>query len=306
MNLRRLLTLVLGTIAVQAALLGCGKEPADNGSPADYLVAEVDSIGLQRNSEIRTFVGDSLYEYIDGGAELYHAYDFVDVSTADYLTNGREMVVDIYRFDSEDNAFGLFSTLRPDGVATAGTGAASFASPTNVVAVKGVYVLMVIAYEDSDETREAILRTAYYFGNTMLGTTNIPKTFDLFPKTDGVAATEKMYAESFLGRSFLTDVYSRTYLFGTDTLILFLTPDKSGQKYLEWTQQLKPSDTAGIALPALPFDADYSLRFQDNYYGVIVAGLKSGWLAGVVGYTQGHEPEIADWLNSLSEPVGQY
>lgn len=305
MKSQRQFRLVVATLAVVTALSGCGDESVESGSPSDYLITAVDSIGLQRSSEVRVFVGDSLYEYIDGGAELYHAYDFVDVATADYLASGREMVVDIYRFDSEDNAFGLFSTLRPDGVATAGIGAASFASPTNVVAVKGVYVIMVIAYEDSDETRQAILRTARYFGNTMVGTDNIPKAFGLLPDTNGVEATEKMYAESFLGRSFLTDVYSRTYVFDSDTLVLFLAPDQSGQKYLEWAQQLQPSDTASIDLPVLPFDAGYSLTLRDSYYGVIVAGLKSGWLAGAVGYTEGHEQEISDWLNSLPEPVDQ-
>ncbi len=285
-------------------IFGCGEEPSDATGPAEYLVTAVDSIGLQRMADTRTFVGDSLYEYIDGGAELYHAYDFIQVATADYVVGGKELVVDIYEFATPDNAFGLYSTLRPDGAPDVGIGAASFDSPSNLIAVKGVYVLMVTSYEDSDETRQGISRAADFFGTSIPGTMDLPETFSFFPDAGVIEATDKVYAESFLGRSFLSGVYSRAYSFDTDTVVLFLTPDQSGQKYLSWTQQLQPGDTAGLGLPTLPYDAGYALQLQDSYYGGIVAGLKSGWLAGVVGYKTNQEQAIADWLSSLAPSVG--
>jgi hypothetical protein len=72
------------------------------------------------------FVGDSLWEYINGGAELYHTYEFVDVATAYYLQDSTEIVVDIYRFATPDDAYGMYTQLRPGGPGTMNYGIEGF------------------------------------------------------------------------------------------------------------------------------------------------------------------------------------
>ncbi|UCH15473.1 MAG: hypothetical protein JSV22_05785, partial [Bacteroidales bacterium] len=55
----------------------------------------------------------NLWEYINGAADMYLAYDFQDLNIAEY-TNEQEhsIKVEIYRHSSFDNAFGIYTAER--------------------------------------------------------------------------------------------------------------------------------------------------------------------------------------------------
>jgi len=59
---------------------------------------------------------ESLYDYIDGGAELYLSYDFRRVIHREYAREGEEagseILVDVFDMGSSQNAFGVFSQSR--------------------------------------------------------------------------------------------------------------------------------------------------------------------------------------------------
>jgi len=56
---------------------------------------------------------DTLYGYIDGGAELYLSYDFRKVINRTYVKPGQpDMVVDLFDMGTSQNAFGVFSHSR--------------------------------------------------------------------------------------------------------------------------------------------------------------------------------------------------
>jgi len=57
----------------------------------------------------------TLYDYMDGGAEVYLAYDFREVFVRKYAdADGNELVLDIYDMGSPAEAFGMFSFDRQD------------------------------------------------------------------------------------------------------------------------------------------------------------------------------------------------
>lgn len=291
---------ILHLLFALLVVLSCGSpQQAESGFPSDVLPVEIDSLGLVRSSEIRVFVGDSLWEYINGGAELYHLYNFVQVATADYRQDGIELVVDVYQFDTPENAFGLYTMLRPEMIQTIALGVDAFDSPTNLIMVKGPYVAAITAFEQGDRVSQAISTTAGLLNNLLSGTTERPSTFALFPAPNAVAATEVIYAESFMGQGFLTDVYSRKYAADVDTLQLFIADDGSGEKYLGWKEQVDAETSTKGPLDDMAFDEGLSFRFTHSYYGEIVAGLKSGRLVGVVGYQDGMEDFVTGWVNSL-------
>ncbi len=297
MNTRKPILLVIAAIAILSLSCGGEKQPGEITRSADFLIAQIDSLNLQRTSEIRVFVGDSLYEYINGGAELYHAYGFSEVSTAYYQQAGAEIVVDIYQFGTDLGAFGLFSMLRPDNATNPGYGIDGFASGTNIVFVKGVYVAMLTGFELSEATTAAISQAAPIFEQLLPGTTNRPAMFETFPKGNVVASSDKVYADSFMGQTSLRDVYVQRYALDDDTLMLFATYDSSGAKFIDWKQQSvqkqqEPED--------LPYDDGMTILITDNYYGNIVAGLKNGILTGIVGYRESHKQFLTDWLTSLA------
>ena len=64
---------------------------------------------------------ETLYDYMNGGAEVYLAFDFKEVFTRRFMGEGTdEIVLDIYRMGSSAEAFGVFSCDREDPSALIG------------------------------------------------------------------------------------------------------------------------------------------------------------------------------------------
>lgn len=84
--------------------------------------------GWKRVSGPNTYEGkEKLYEYIDGGAEPYLSYSFIRVSNAEYLKEAdKKVLVDIWEFDSSDDAFGVFTKDRAGADINLGNGSALF------------------------------------------------------------------------------------------------------------------------------------------------------------------------------------
>jgi len=291
--------------AVVAALISfvpaCGGKKKSEISIrcADFLPSNLDEIGARRGGDARTFAGDSLFEYIDGGAELYHSYHFVEVATADYRKGNVEMVVDIYRFDNADHAYGLYASHRPDRPDFVKLGAEGFKTPTSIDFVKGPFTVRVVAFEESELAAQAVLALASEIDSSLPGDNSLPATFSQFPAGAAVEATDMIYGESFLGQPFLTDVYSRKYVIDGDTLTLFISVDNAGDKFVRWFEVGAADGSAQPGPAEIPYDDGRDFVVDNSYYGRIMVGLKNGKLAGMVNYDDSRKEFLSEWLLSL-------
>jgi hypothetical protein len=294
--MRRLTAVLL----VLSLAVSCGdkEDPTPNSQLSAYFPETIAEPPITRVSDVDTYVGDSLYEYINGGAELYHLYGFELVSNAAYEADGQELILDIYRFDSSHHAFGLYSMLRPDDADIVSIGVEGFASPTTIDFVKGSYVVKLMAFDGAEAVRTAIRVMADRVNLRLPGTTELPGRFSLFPTDRLIEHTSKIYAASFLGHTFLSDVYTRDYSVDGNTITLLLAHDPEGVKFEEW----RKLSAADVDTNGLPFDRGQVALVRDSYYGDLLAGSRSGYLAGVVGYTDNVSQFLSAWLESLPEP----
>lgn len=69
----------------------------------------------QASGEEHVYNRETLYDYMDGGAEVYLAFDFRQVWTRKYSApGGKEMTLDIFDMGSPEEAYGIFSCDRDD------------------------------------------------------------------------------------------------------------------------------------------------------------------------------------------------
>lgn len=61
---------------------------------------------------IRTFSGESLYGYINGGADLYLEYGFQEATVTEFTVKKNKYKVEIYRMKDPESAFGIFTVSR--------------------------------------------------------------------------------------------------------------------------------------------------------------------------------------------------
>lgn len=98
----------------------------------------------------------TLFEYMDGGAEIYLAFDFREVFVRKYKSPaGDEIVLDIYDMNSSEEAYGVFSCDRQDP--EAGIGQESTFGPGLLRFWQGHSFVSIMAAGDEQKAEKAIL-----------------------------------------------------------------------------------------------------------------------------------------------------
>ncbi len=106
--------------------------------------------------EDRTYDRKTLYDYMNGGAEVYLAFDFREVWTRPYADpGGRELALDVYDMGSPAEAFGVFSCDREDP--EAGIGQASEYGFGLLRFWQGKFFVTVTASDEGEDVDEVIL-----------------------------------------------------------------------------------------------------------------------------------------------------
>ena len=293
----KLLSAVLVVILI-TAVLNCGQKE-DINAARNFMPAAIAEYNIERASDIKVFRGDSLWEYINGGAELYHDYNFVEVATADYKAGEIEFVLDIYRFDTSLNAYGLYTNFRPPAPDIIKLGVEGYKAPASLNFVKGVYLIRLTGYDETEPTDNALAATAREIDSILPGTTDYPEMFRKFYFVDKIKYTDKYLTKAFLGRKYLTEFYTQDYLIDGDTVTMFLSEDTGEVKCNLWTEELK-SDTSFFEVPRGIITIHGRLfGYRDPYYNVIMSIYDSGLLFGILDAKMEYKDILAQWVMAM-------
>jgi len=137
--------------AAAAYLISGGGAVADFGDKIPRTVG-----GWTASGKDRTFNRETLYGYMDGGAEVYLAFDLREVWSRKYAgPAGRDMTLDIFDMGSPAEAFGAFSCDREDP--DAGIGQESEYGAGLLRFWQGRYFVTVTASADDEAAARAVL-----------------------------------------------------------------------------------------------------------------------------------------------------
>jgi len=147
--------LLIGLCLAILAIAACRRRVENSASP---FPASNDAAGWAITGEIRTFVADDLWKYIDGEAERYLKADAKSVSTADYRFHDKcDAVVDIYTMGSAAGAEKIFASEPAANAETPRLGDSARLYSQSLVFRQGPYLVRITAYDDSQETKPALL-----------------------------------------------------------------------------------------------------------------------------------------------------
>ena len=133
----------------------------------------------------------TLYGYMDGGAEVYLAFDFRQVFVRKFAdAAGDELVLDIYDMGSPAEAFGMFSCDRQDP--EAGIGQASEYGPGLLRFWRGRYFVSVTVAGNEDKA-EAAVRALGKAVAPLLGPDGAPPDMLGLLPPDGLKAERTAY-----------------------------------------------------------------------------------------------------------------
>jgi len=130
--MRKILTIVL-----LAYLLPCGAQT--------HSITLTDiNIGEGKLIRRTSFDGNSLWGYINGGADLYLEYGFENIIVHDIEFRGKPVRFDLYRMKDPNAAFGIFSVYSFACDSLSGPGQFNCGTRWQLQAVKGNYYLSAI------------------------------------------------------------------------------------------------------------------------------------------------------------------
>ena len=145
---------------------------------------------------------DTLYDYIDGGAELYLSYGFKGVINRTYVkANQPDMVVDIFDMDTSQNAYGVFSHSMETVETTFGQGSQS--SEGLVLFWKGQYYISIMAYPETAESKKALFDLARKIDGAIAEEGPLPAILNLLPQR----SLAKESIRSFHHHAWLNSLY---------------------------------------------------------------------------------------------------
>ena len=115
--------------------------------------------GWKSAPDDQTYDRSNLYEYINGGAELFLSFEFNKMISRTFSRADQpEIIVDIFDMKSSQDAFGVFSHSRETIESTFGQG--SQYTGGQLLFWKDIYYISILASPETDESRKAVSKLA--------------------------------------------------------------------------------------------------------------------------------------------------
>lgn len=194
--------------ALLAAVAGCQRSgdgdgtgppatpPAASG-PAAVIPPGGPGPGWTANPhETWTAVGETIYDRINGAAEVYLQYDFKAGARAQFVRDGTAGVyleVTVYEFGSSAEAFGAYTTTSDlPGTPAADLGDAAVVVDGTLVVWRGVYLVRIVVSEVTEATTAARRQMAEAIVRNIPGDRAVlPDILDLLPAEGRIAGSER-------------------------------------------------------------------------------------------------------------------
>jgi hypothetical protein len=249
-------------------------------SPSDlkeFVFPEV--AGWKRSGEIQTFSPKTLYEYIDGAADLYLMYDFQALKVAEYQNEKKSSVtVDVYFHKTPIHAFGIYSQERLPDANFINVGAQAYVESNALNFLTGPYYVKISSYNTGAEDREILLIFAKKVAEGLGEKGSLPSILSCFPEEGKKKHSEKFINQNFLGYSFLHSAFTADYeLSGAKFKLFVIESDPMEckgmmQKYLLQTGSPAKEVVEGHYTLHDPYQGEIDLCWQGKYiWGIVNA-----------------------------------
>jgi hypothetical protein len=181
--------------------------------------------GYTASPKTETFDADSLYEKIDGKADLYLQSGFRQLDCRVY-TSGNDpnlwMEICVYDMATPRNALAVFGVQRrPEGEAI-GIGDFAYQTPDAVFMEKGKYYVEITGSTVSEPLVKGMKELGAEFANGVGAGAGQIEELLLFPKEDLVPQSFKLYISGAYGYDGFKDLYGASYNVGGENVTGFI------------------------------------------------------------------------------------
>jgi hypothetical protein len=233
--------------------------------------------GVSREEAASFYKPDTLYEYIDGGADVYLLYDFQRLLHQNFKTRDGELTLDIYDLGTPENAFGIYSAERSPRYKFVTMGVEGYRSDGTLNFVQNRYYVKLAA-----SGTDALDSFAQMLSRRIGGTARAPALLAKLPVERRVAHSEQYVRKDPVGHAFLAPAYLVGYTWAgkqESKLLLSVASDPAEAK-ARLDQFVKHFQQSGECVAAAEL-GENGIRAKNSYEGSVIARTQGRYLIAI-------------------------
>jgi hypothetical protein len=228
----------------------------------------------------------NLWDLINGAAESYLSYDFVDLHLGDYeYASGTVIHAELYRHSSPVNAYGIYTAERSPEYRFIDVGAQGYLEDGVLNFLTGQFYVKLYSTDSGDEVQEALQKIGHKISGHLGQDNSLPELLGLFPAEGQLPYSDQYIRENFIGFEFLHSAFTVEYEGGFK---LFVIQGKDAEEIQEMARQYLAFTKQDIDPASVK-----ELTFKDPYNGDIPVIITGTYMAGII---DGNENEDAGAL----------
>jgi len=241
--------------------------------------------GWNQEGETVYYTSDNLFDYINGEAELYHAYGFQELAVQTYYHGSPEdtfITINIYDMGSLSNSFGVYSSYRVPGYRTTRIGGEAILIESGLKFFQDRFFVDIYISFDREEF---MLQVAEAVSKEIGGSLEGPEMIQLLPEGDQIKNTLHYKTSDMLNHAFLPQGVEAQY-------------QMDGQEVTGFIVIFEGEKEAGLGLKALkeyhigtgdelietPFLHDKGFAVHAPYQGIVIVEHYGSYLIGGRGF----------------------
>jgi len=232
--------------------------------------------GWTQQGEARSYTGDNLFEYMDGNAEGYLLYHFVQMRGVNCQSGEDTLVFDVSEMENAEWAYGMFASNRDRRAPVEKIGTEAQIVPRRAILVKDKYFVEIGSSKEQADVLRQFLRA---MEKRIPGSSEPPEALTWFPQEKLVPGSVRMVPESVLGIGALKRGYIAEYPYGKAFLVREASPESAAEVMNKLRARI--GGTAPIKI------ADEGFEAGDKYLGRLCFFRKGRTIGGFAGLAEG-------------------
>ncbi|HOZ50030.1 MAG TPA: hypothetical protein PLO37_23750 [Candidatus Hydrogenedentes bacterium] len=300
-SLSKRLRIAVRALAWGFLLAGC----ASNGALRDVagvLPSPGFGDGWAMDDTIREYGPDTVFDYIDGEAELYFPYGFETLATTTYVHDGNAddaVTADVYAMGSVLDAFGIYSNYRYSGADHVDVATEGFCDGYQLMLYQDRYFVRLSASGKPETNRAPLEACAKAVAARLPGDATPPAELALIGVKGLDPDSVRYVGESLLGYKFFPRGLIGEVARDGATVRAFVVFTDGADCLGQYLAYLKEEGVATSLITLAPGDA---VAAKDPLYKGVLVIEKGAYVAGVIGIED--PSQGADSLEELVARLG--
>ena len=240
------------------------------------------------------YSADTLYRYMDGGADIYLLYEFQTLLHQEFKAKQIDVTVDIFDMGTREHAFGMYASERSPDYDFISMGAEGYRNQGILNFLKGRYYVKLAGFGAG---ADAVLdQFARGIDARIDDKAEFPALLQKLPQANRKPRSEQYLLKDPLGNAFLGPAYLVSYV-DESTLLVSVAPDAADaqKRFRLLTEHFRKTGTCAEA----PDVVAGAIRAGNSFEGSVLAAAKGNYVVVLYSKSASSDAVLKEALQNL-------